>query len=112
MYVYLDTEAVALFLASRCCFLSARDKGLLGSILEYLLLSTCDTWLSVLLRGTRLAAFPDEELNELQRDRASIVPRASGPPKPCCEAIIGFSTLCVEEKSRFSLEKKDVSTAF
>lgn len=87
---YLDTEAVARFLARRCSFFSARDIGLLGPSLESLLTSTCDNWLSDRLASIICEALTDVEPKELLHDRTSValVWKAAGLPKPCLEASI------------------------
>ena len=94
--VYLETEAVALLLARRWSFFSARDRVLLESSLDSLLTSTCEKWLSETLLGTALRAFMDVEPKELLRDMTSgamALPNGAGPPKLCLEATI-HSDLC------------------
>ncbi len=73
--MYLDTEAVALFLARRCSFFSARDESLVGS-LNFSLASTCNRWLSD-IEATALRASVVVEPNELLRDRKSVVLRGA-----------------------------------
>lgn len=67
----LDTEAVALFLARRCCFFSAaRVSCWAGASLESLL--ACDTGEPGMMHGTLLKAFSDVEPNEVLRGKISV----------------------------------------
>ena len=87
---YLDTEAVALFLARRWSFFSARDRGLLESCLESLLSSTCKTWPSDKLAGAAVIA---EELLQDSTSGALALWKAARPPKLRLEASIVPITL-------------------